>query len=152
KQYQSHIESIALGSRAQDDLEEARRSDKYDTFARSLFAFQEAYSLWDGNARAKSGIIEAALAYADSAERKGDFDLGLSLVSKDEPAHVEVIERLIKSRTERESRQRRLRTARRVGVGLVAMIFVIITGAFFWIRAEANRAIRAEKVAVAAEK
>ncbi len=152
REYQAHIESIALGSRAQDDLEEARRSDVYNTFARSLFAFQEAYSLWKGNAKAKSGMVEAALAYAESAERKGDFDLGLSLVNKDEPAHVAVIERLNQSRTERESRQRRLRTARRVGVGLVAIIFAIVTGAFFWIRAEAARALAAEKVAVEAEK
>ena len=35
--YQSHIESIALGARAQEDLEEARQTDKYDTFARALF-------------------------------------------------------------------------------------------------------------------
>jgi hypothetical protein len=152
KQYQAHIESIALGSRAQDDLEEARRSDQYDTYARSLFAFQEAYSLWNGNTKAKAGTIEAALAYAESAERKGDFDLGLSLVNKKEPAHAAVIEKLEKSRAERESRQRRLRTARRVGLALVATIFVIITGAFFWIRSEAARALAAEKVAVKAEK
>ena len=70
--YQSHIESIALGSRAAEDLEEARKNDKYDTFARALFAYQEAYTLWEGNTKAKTGMVEAALAYAESAERHSD--------------------------------------------------------------------------------
>src|SRR5262245_26314533 len=150
--YQAHIESIALGSRAQEDLEEARKNDKYDTYARALFAYQEAYTLWDGNTKAKSGMVEAALAYAESAERKADYDLGLSLLSPAEPAHAPVMERLTHGRNERESRKRRLQVARQIGMGLVATIFVIVTGAFFWIRAEANRALQAEKVAVEAEK
>src|SRR5262245_54085708 len=150
--YQAHIESTALGSRAQEDLEEARKTDKYDTYARALFAYQEAYTLWDGNTKAKVGMVEAALAYAESAERKADYDLGLSLLSVDEPAHAPVIERLTHGRNERESRKRRLQVARQLGMGLVATIFVIVTGAFFWIRAEANRALQAEKVAVEAEK
>jgi WD40 repeat protein/serine/threonine protein kinase len=147
REYQSHTESIALGARAQEDLDEARRNDQYDTYARALFAFQEAFSLWDGNTRAKTGIVDAALAYAQSAQRKGDYDLGLSLLSESEPRHQELIEQLRHGRQERESRQRRLRTARRVGMALVAAIFVIVTGAFFWIRAEANRARKAEVVA-----
>ncbi|MDX1946374.1 MAG: hypothetical protein SFU86_13315, partial [Pirellulaceae bacterium] len=152
RQYQSHTESIALGSRAQEDLQEARKSDNYETYARALFGFQEAANLWDGNSRAKTGAIEAALAYAQSAQRKGDFDLGLSLLSASEPQHAELIGQLKKSQAERESRQRRLRTARRVGVALVATIFMIITGAFFWIRAEAERANRERDKAVIAQK
>src|SRR5262245_44387770 len=61
REYQAHIESIALGSRAQEDLEEARRTDSYETYARALFAFQEAYSLWNANTKAKAGAKEAVL-------------------------------------------------------------------------------------------
>src|SRR5205823_2869026 len=82
---------------------------------RALFAYQEAYTLWDGNTKAKGGIVEAALAYAESAERKADYDLGLSLLSPKEPAHAPVIERLAKGRNERESRKRRLQVLTRVG-------------------------------------
>ena len=73
---------------------EARRTDSYDTYARALFALSRGLSLWDGNTRARAGAVEAALAYAESAERKGDFDLGLSLLDKNEPRHAELIERL----------------------------------------------------------
>ena len=37
-----------------------------------MFAFEEAFKLWDGNTRAKLGMVEAALAYAESAELKID--------------------------------------------------------------------------------
>lgn len=147
REYQSHTESIALGARAQEDLNEARRTDQYDNYARALFGYQEAVSLWDGNTRARIGAVESALAYAQSAQRKGDFDLGLSLLNETDTGHVALRGELRQAQGERESRQRRLRTARRVGVGLVAAIFVIVTGAFFWIRAEANRARAAEIIA-----
>jgi WD40 repeat protein/serine/threonine protein kinase len=145
--YQAHIESIALGSRAQDDLEEARKTDKYETFARALFAYQEAYTLWDGNTKAKAGIVEAALAYAQSAERKADYDLGLSLLNSSEPVHAPVIERLSKGRNERESRKRRLQVARRVGVALVAAIFLIVTVASIIIERSRRDAVRARQFA-----
>src|SRR5262245_27020265 len=145
--YQAHIESTALGSRAQEDLEEARKTDKYDTYARALFAYQEAYTLWDGNTKAKVGTVEAALAYAQSAERKADYDLGLSLLSAAEPAHAPVIERLTKGRNERESRKRRLQVARRVGVALAAAIFIIVTGASIIIERSRRDAVRAKQFA-----
>ena len=147
REYQSHTESIALGARAQEDLAEARQSEHYDAYARALFGFQEAAELWSGNTRAKSGAFEAAAAYAECAYRKGDYDLGLSLIDASDVRNENLVARLNEARAERESRKRRLRTARRVGIGLVATIFLIVSGAFFWIRAEATRARNAEALA-----
>lgn len=147
RDYQSHSESIALAARAEEDLKEARETSEYETYARALFAYQEAAALWDGNARAKTGVSEAALAYAQCAQSKEDFDLGLSLLDEEDPNHTKLILQLQHAQRERDQRNQRLRTARRVGVGLVAMILIVVTGAFFWIRAEAEKARRAEAVA-----
>jgi len=113
-----------------------------------LFAFQEAVALWEGNQRAKAGVVEAIHGYAAAALRAGDYDLGLSLLEGQDGQHAELRRDLVQARDERNSRQRRLQTARRVGVALVASILAIVTIAFFWIRSEANRARRAELVAV----
>lgn len=149
RDYQSHTESIALGDRAEQELNEARQQDNYDAYARALFGFQEAVALWAGNSRAGAGALEAATAYAESALRKGDYDLGLSLLDAAESANQGLIKQLNIAKAERESRQRRLRTARRIGVVLAASILVIVSGAFFWIRKEAERARAAEVVAKA---
>ncbi|HEY2408048.1 MAG TPA: serine/threonine-protein kinase, partial [Polyangiaceae bacterium] len=85
--YQSHSESIVLSSRAEEDLARAEKSGDYQVFSRALFAFQEAYALWDGNAKAKSGISSAKLAYAKQAMAKEDFDLGASLLDAEDPSH-----------------------------------------------------------------
>src|SRR5262249_43926778 len=58
RDYQSHSESVILSTRAEDDLEEAKKTDDYQHYARSLFGFQESYDLWPGNKRALTGITD----------------------------------------------------------------------------------------------
>ena len=155
REYQSHLESVLLSTRAEDDLNLASQSDDYQRFSRALFGFQEAYELWNGNKRAASGISSAKLAYAESAKRKGDFDLGLSLLDDSIPAHTILRVELIEARNERLSRQKRLEVLKRAAFGLVATMLVIVTGAALWIRseqqqaiAEAERATKAEQIAI----
>lgn len=148
RDYQSHLESVALATRAGEDLAAARESGKYDLYSRALFAYQEAVALWDGNQRAKTGVDEAIHGYATAAFRAGDYDLGLSLLEGQDERHSELRHDLESARDERNSRQRRLQTARRIGIAMAASILVIVTVAFFWIRAEAERARQAELVAV----
>ena len=101
--YQSHIESIALGARAQDDLEARPQDGQVRHVCPGLFAYQEAYTLWDGNTKAKSGIVECGPGLCRKCRiRKADFDLGLSLLKTEEPAHAPVIERLTRGRNERD--------------------------------------------------
>jgi len=150
--YQSHSESISLSTRAAEDLAEAEQEENYETFARSRFGFQEAFDLWDGNTRAKEGVSEASLAYARCALKKGDFDLGASLLDADNPQHVDVIQEIKAAQQERDARQQRLKTFKRIGAGLVATVVIVITAAFFLVQAEKTRAVAAEGRAVAGEK
>jgi len=147
RDYQSHSESISLATRAETDLTEAVESENYELFSRALFGFQEALSLWPENTTAQEGVTKTTLSYANIAYAKGDYDLGLSLLNEQEPSHATLIESIRSAQSERDARQHRLRTAKRVFVGMLATVMVVVTGAFFWIRAEANHARAAEQVA-----
>lgn len=155
RDYQSHAESILLTVRADDDLNEARQSEDYQKYSRSLFGFQEAFQLWSGNKRAEAGISDTKLAYAESAKRKGDYDLGLSLLDESEPGHANLRRDLNKARKERVTRQKRIYFLKRAAIGLTVAVLVVVTGAALWIRkeqqkaiAEAIRATNAEKIAL----
>ena len=141
RDYQSHSESVLLSSRAEDDLKLANSSDDYQHYSRALFGFQEAYELWSANRRAQVGISHAKLAYAGSAKRKGDYDLGVSLLDADNPEHKVLRRQLVELQNERVARQRRLVFLKRAAMGLVAMVFVIVTGSAVWIRQEQQKAV-----------
>ena len=67
-QYQAHSESIALSSRAEQRPGRGAQERAITSCSRAaLFGFQEAYALWGRNARAKQGLSEAKLAYAECA-------------------------------------------------------------------------------------
>jgi WD40 repeat protein/serine/threonine protein kinase len=155
RDYQSHSESVLLSTRAEDDLKDAQRSDDYQHYSRAMFGFQEAHELWTGNKRAAVGIAQAQLAYAESARRKGDFDLGLSLLDGTHPDHALLRRELLDAQQDRIARQKRLVFLKRAAVGLVAAVLVIVSGSAVWIRkeqkkavAEAARATKAEGVAI----
>ncbi len=147
REYQSHSESISLSTRAEEDLHEAQQRNEYDRFARALFGFQEAYDLWNGNARAEQGVAQAGLAYARSAMGKGDYDLAASLLNVAHSEHAELLREIKAAQRERDARKQRLQTAKRIGAMLVAAVLLVITVSFFLIRAEADRARAAEAVA-----
>ena len=147
REYQSHSESILLSNRADDDLIHAQQADDYQLYARALFAFDEAVQLWSGNRRAATGAIYARRLYADSALRKGDYDLGLSVTHGDEPEHKSVREKLLAAQKEREARQQRLKAVRRTAIGLAATIFLVVSVAAVWINYEADKARTAESLA-----
>ena len=149
REYQSHSESILLSAKADEDLKHAIERGEYETFARVLFGFQEAYRLWADNPRAQGGIEETVLAYAEAALARSDFDLGLSMLSEEKPQHVGLLRRLQSARREREARQQRLKTARRIGTALAALVFVVVTVAFFWVKAAEGEAVKQRQVAVA---
>lgn len=152
RDYQSHSESIVLSARAEDDLKEARQSDDYQSYARALFGFQEAFELWSGNRRAHSGISEAQLAYADSARRKGDFDLGLSLLDPQNPDHVSLHTELIAAQEDRIARHKRLVFLKRMAGGLAVAVFMIVSTAAVLIHNSRLEAVAARDSALDAKK
>lgn len=129
RQYQSHSESIILSQRAEEELTRAAQTRDYQDYAKSLFGFEEALHLWHANSRADDGGQKARLGYAEAALGKGDFDLGLSLLSPGNPQHVTLRRKLEAAQSERSTRQRRLRSLRNTSVGLAVLVFVVVTGA-----------------------
>jgi WD40 repeat protein/serine/threonine protein kinase len=127
RSYQAHSESIALCERAEEGLATAAQSSDYQDYSRALFAFEEAVQLWPGNEAAKIGVSRAQLHYASCALGKSDFDLGLSLVSEQDPAHALVRGQLAESKAERDARLERLARARRIMVALAALVFVAVS-------------------------
>ncbi len=148
RDYQSHSESIVLSARAEDDLTEAKQSDDYQHYSRALFGFQEAHELWSGNKRALAGISEAQLAYAGSARRKGDFDLGLSLLDPNNVDHIGLRKDLIAAQEERVARQKRLVFLKRMAGGLAVAVFMIVSTAAVLIYNSQLEAVAARDEAV----
>ncbi|WP_437205088.1 protein kinase domain-containing protein [Planctomicrobium sp. SH664] len=148
----SHAESVAMADRAQAELELARRTDVYSDYAKSVFGFEEAFDLWKGNRVAEEGIDTAKLAYADSAYRKGDYDLGATLLREDQPSQRELLNKIRTAKAEREARQHRLRLAKQLMAGLGILLFAVITTALLWIRSERNFAIEQKQIAEEQEK
>ncbi len=144
REYQSHSESVLLSTHASDDLKKAGEIQDYESFSRAVFGFQQAIELWDGNKGAITGLADAKLSYAQSAFRKGDLDLSLSLVDKNNPDHASLHAELLAAQKEREAKHRRLVLLRRVASGLAAAVFLIVVGATIWIRSEQMKAL-AEK-------
>ncbi len=144
-EYQSHSESTALSERAEQDLAEARRTEDYQDFSRALFAFQEARSLWLDNEHAKHGEIDAKLAYAGMALKKGDFDLGISLLDDRQSEQAALKKRLTAAQRERNARQDRIRALRRMAIGMAALIFVILGGGLLFISGQYRRIGRINK-------
>ncbi|MGD9723904.1 MAG: protein kinase [Pirellulales bacterium] len=148
RNFQSHCESISLASRADKELAQANQSGKYESFAHALFAFQESLTLWDGNERAREGIGEARLAYARCAQKKGDFELGISLLDQHDPQHTGVLGELTSAKRERDARQKWLTRFRRIAAGLVLLVLAVITGALLFVNQAKNRESVAKQQAI----
>src|SRR5262245_1975734 len=147
REYQSHSESVVLSMRADEELKQARQTKDYQDYSRALFAFQEAHSLWSGNERAKSGEIEARLAYAERALEKGDFDLGLSLLDERQTNQVGLHRKLSAARLEREARQARIKNLRRIALGLAALVMLTLSVGMYFISGQ-NRTISQQYAAL----
>lgn len=146
--YLAHSESITLATVAEDDLERAQKTDNYQDYAKAQFGFEEALKLWDGNKRAKSSLGAARLAYAHCAMDKGDYDLAESLLDPGDMAHDKLRNDIVKARDERDARQKRLEAAKRMGLALALLLFVVVSGAAVWINNERAIAEEAMEIAV----
>ncbi len=150
--YQSHSESLVLTTHANQSLNEARDSGDYQRFARALYGFQEALTLWDANQRARSLLVETQHDYAECALGKGDLDLAASLLDAAKDQHAALLARIESARAERDARQRRLRLAKQVVAALIVIVVATISISYFRVRAARNEAVRQKDLAVVAEK
>lgn len=148
---QTHAESALLSDRASRELSEARETGTYETYAQALFGFRQALDLWPDNDLAKQGERDAVLAYAGAAERRGDLDLAASLLDATCAEHAPLIRRITAAQKDRDLRRRRLRNLRVASGTLAALVFVTMSVAIMWIRAEQSRANRERALAVEAK-
>lgn len=149
REYQEHADSISMAARAQEELDEAQETNDYEAFSKSLFGYQEAVNLWEGNKRAEQGISVAKLAYAKSAYSKGDYDLGASLLDPDDDSHVELKRTITKATRARDLRQRRFKLAMRAVAAMVALVLVVISAALYFVNDQRREALKQERIAIA---
>jgi WD40 repeat protein/serine/threonine protein kinase len=154
--YLDHSESISMSVRATDDLQAAQNTDRYEDYSRAAFGFEEAYALWDGNKRALEGVMLAKLAYATSALKKGDFDLGNSLLDRDIPEHADLAAQIDEAKREREARHHRAQQLKRVVVGMATVGFIsaiVVSTIMYSLKTEAdNQRVIADAAAVEAKR
>jgi WD40 repeat protein/serine/threonine protein kinase len=136
REYQSHSESIVLSTRAEAELAQAEQTRDYQDYARALYAFQEASSLWSGNEKAIAGEEQTRLAYATTALNKQDYDLGVSLLNEQDAEQAPLRRKLIAAQRERKARQTRLRRLRQIAFALAAAIFLVVSVGLLWIASQ----------------
>ena len=146
REYQAHSESIALAGRANELSRQAQGSGDYDKFAHAAFGFQNALELWSRNTAARECLVDVRSAYARTALTRGDFDLGLSILS--DPSTDEELRRsLISGREERDARQSRVLRLKRLARNLAAVIAVVLIVAVVWISQAERTASRERDIA-----
>ena len=148
REYLSHSESIALSTRASEDLEVAQKSEEYKDYAKAMFGFQEAIDLWPENTRAAELLKETKHKYATCALKKGDYDLGASLLDSNDVEHRELLGRIKQAVIEREKRQQRLKTMKRAIGGMVAVGVLGVIVAAALIESQRREAVAQRAIAV----
>jgi WD40 repeat protein/serine/threonine protein kinase len=129
REYLSHSESILLANNAEEDLVKAETTKDYRDYSRAMFGFEEALDLWQGNNRARRGLVESKLKYAGCAQDKKDFKLGLSLLDPVEETHKPLIQKLNAAYEQNESQARQAEASKRlagrlknVAIGLTTLM------------------------------
>lgn len=144
-EYLAHSESIVLASKSEEELKSAEKSSDYQAYSRALFGFQQALELWPGNERAKSGVREAVLRYAQAAKEKGDLDLAASLLDPSDDEHSFILKGVVAEQKERSNRLKRIRNLKRVAAVLGIAMFLVISIALGYVL-DANRKERLARV------
>ena len=148
----THYESISLSDQASVDLKKAEKTKVYTDYSTAYFGFKKAGELWEGNQAAISGEKIALLKHAELAFEKGDLDLGLSLLTYDDPEFSELKQKLLAAKEEREKHARRTKLMRRGIIALGLIVLVVSVVAAIWIQAERAIAIEQREEAIKQEK
>ncbi len=144
---QAHSESLELSRRAAEWAEEAKEKGDYDHYSRAVMGFEQALELWDENEAARRDGDALRLEYADTALKRGDYDLSLSLLAKADSAPAqEIIQRAAAGKRERDNRRRLVRWLGLAAVALLVVTAVVAGGATIIVsrQARAERAAREE--------
>ncbi len=123
-----HAESIALANRSEDLAEAAAVSKDYDRFTRAVFGFREAIELWDGNKPAELGLQKARLAYGQCAFDKGDYDLAVQTLDRNEKEEAKIYDKAVKAKHVVQQRESRFKALMKTFAVAVLAFLCIATG------------------------
>jgi WD40 repeat protein/serine/threonine protein kinase len=149
--YQSHSESLVLSAHANQNLQKARAAKDYQLYARSLYGFQEALTLWSENHRARLLLTETQRDYAIAALENGDLDLAASLLDANQKEHHGLAKRIEKAKSERNARLRRLKMAKMAVASLIALVVTTVSVALFIVTGLWKETDTQRQIAVAAK-
>ncbi len=136
RRYMAHAESIALAESALELVAQAGDTARYETFARAVFAYEEALNLWSENEAAEQGLREARIGYAQTAYAGGDFDLALSVLAEEGGEEAEALkQQIVAARDERLRKVRAVKTLKIAIGSLAALLIVALTIGFLLVRA-----------------
>lgn len=139
--YLTHAESLRLSQRADELVEVAadRVAEKgYDDYQTATALYEEALLEWPENEQAASGLDGTRIKYAQVAYKKGDYDLGLHVLSdQDDP--------------ESERQKSKLKRARRNRAGmkwtiLGSLATILIGGSAAYWRISQDRAAKLQLI------
>lgn len=141
-----HRDSLELMARADVALRSAIERGDYSQFSQAVFGYEEAAQLWTENQESRTRTEQARIQWARCAETQGDYDLCLSLLEDVGSEQSDFKQRVLKAKTERESRQARLQRFKVLSMAASLIIAVLASGAALWIRSERDKALAAEKM------
>ncbi len=150
-----HLESINLAQSATKDFEKAKKDLKYNNFAQALFAYKEAFKLWNKNKVAKQGIIDVSIEYAKCAISRSDFDLALSLLDDKNHKMSPLISQAKDGIKQRNFRKKSMKIATVSTIVLLIITFLVMTISYFEVKDKQKKAelarINAEQAAQVAK-
>lgn len=124
----------------------AEEFDVYDDYARAIFSFEEALSCGLENERARLELHKTRLAFAEAALRHGDLHLGTSVLTRDNPTHKPVLEKLEEHwarRFKQTSKINQLKFAV-VVLGLLVAVGAVAGGACFLLEKRKSQELQLE--------
>jgi len=131
---------------------QATEQGDYGRFNQSLFGLKDAIELWDKNPDAPNELKKVRLAYGQCAFDKGDYDLALQTLDRQEPQEDQLYVKAEQAQTAVKLRAERFRLLRNAFIASLVLGTGIV--GFLWIKAEQARsnAVEAQKEAIAAQK
>jgi serine/threonine protein kinase/WD40 repeat protein len=147
RQYRRHSESVALSDRSNRLLQNAIENKDYEAFSRTLFGYQDALELWAANTAAAEGLRNARLAFGQVAYEKGDYDLALQTLSRDEPQERELYEQTVAAKRKSQERESTLQWLKRAVAAVILIAIVGLSALTAFAFYQQGRAALAQKAA-----
>ncbi|MCA9047928.1 MAG: hypothetical protein KDA89_04330, partial [Planctomycetaceae bacterium] len=113
RNYMRHEESRHLTRRADDLMKgkTGKRTEGYEDYQTANALYEEALRGWDGNEAARQSLFQTKLKYAELAYNRGDFDLGLQLVSNNDEREYAAVHKKLATAKRKRGTQKTMLTA-----------------------------------------